>query len=70
MTGAMNALINGDYSSLDDDDVALIENFLSQHTDVVSWDYETETLDYGNFVNYPLFGLATACCTVHGYINQ
>jgi hypothetical protein len=67
---AMSALVNDDYSSLEENDCLLVDSFLSEHIDVVSWDYESETLDYGNFKNYPLFGLASDCCTIHGYIKE
>ena len=67
---AMSALMNGDTSGIEESDEKALDEFLAQYDDVVCWDYEPESLDHGNFKNYPLFGLATDCCTVHGYVES
>lgn len=67
---AMSALINGDVSGLDTTDEALLDQFLEQFSDVVTWDYDAKSLDTGDFRSYPLFGLATDCCTVYGYVSE
>lgn len=64
---AMSALINGDVSGLDTTDEALLDQFLEQFSDVVTWDYDAKSLD---FRPYPLFGLATDCCIVYGYVSE
>ena len=66
----MSALINGDVSGLDTTDEALLDQFLEQFSDVVTWDYDAKSLDSGDFRSYPLFGLATDCCTVYGYVSE
>jgi hypothetical protein len=67
---AMSALINGDVSGLEPTDETLLDQFLEQFSDVVTWDYDVESLDSGDFRSYPLFGLATDCCTVYGYVSE
>jgi len=67
---ALPPLINSDYDSLSDDDIELLDNFLSDYDDVITWDIDRESLEDGNFKNYPLFGLATDCCTIHGYTHS
>ena len=67
---AMSGLINDDRSGIEDSDEKLLDEFLSQHDDVVCWDYPIDEVDNGGFSNYPLFGLATDCCTIFGYIKS
>ena len=67
---AMSALINGDISGIEESDEALLDDFLARYGDVICWDYDSDSLDTGDFRAYPLFGLATDCCTVHGYITD
>ena len=67
---AMSALINGDVSGLETTDEWLFEEFLLDYSDVVVCDYDAELLDTGDFRANPLFGLATDCCTVHGYVSE
>jgi len=67
---AVLVLMSGDTSGIEDSDEKALDGFLAQHDDVICWDYEPESSDDGNFKNYPLFGLATDCCTVHGYIES
>ena len=67
---ALCPLINGDFSGLNDSEDDLVMEFLSDYDDVITWDIDRESLEDGNFKNYPLFGLATDCCTIHGYIKE
>ena len=67
---AMPALINDDTSDLNERDEKLLDAFLARYDDVVCWDYEPEVFDDNDFRNYPLFGRATDCCTIHGYIQS
>jgi len=64
---ALSALINGDYSSLNCDDTITLDKFLDYFAKVTHWDVDMESLEDGNFKRYPVFGLATDCCTVKGY---
>ena len=67
---AIVPLINGDFTGLDDSADDLVMEFLSDYSDVITWDIDYESLEGENFNNYPLFGLATDCCTIHGYIKE
>lgn len=67
---ALSALINDDFSGLEDDSVDMFNDFMVQFDDVIHWDYDSDSLNNGNFMNYPLFGLASDCCTIHGYVKK
>jgi len=65
---ALGALINDDYSGINDEDVIILDKFIEYFTGVTHWELDIDSLEHGNFKRYPAFGLATDCCTVRGYI--
>ena len=64
---ALSALIVGDYSGISDDDGILLDKFLEEFREVTYWVVDYSSLEDNNFMRYPVFGLATDCCTVNGY---
>ncbi len=64
---ALNALINDDYSGMNDEDAIILDKFLEYFASVTHWDIDANSLEHGNFKRYPAFGLATDCCTIKGY---
>jgi hypothetical protein len=64
---ALSALINEDYSSLNWNDIITLDTFLEHFAEVTHWEVDMDSLEDGNFMQYPAFGLATDCCTVKGY---
>jgi hypothetical protein len=67
---ALSALINGDDSGISDEDIKTLDEFLLRYSEIIMWDIDADSLENGGFKNYPLFGLATDCCTVHGYTTK
>ena len=62
---ALSALINGDYSGLDDVDEAYLQVFLQRESHIDHWDVKS---DATYFSKYPEFGLACDCVDVVGIV--
>ena len=69
-TWAMSALINGDESSFSREDSQLFNDFIKRHSDVVSWDYDYDSLDNPSFNSCPLFGDPCDVVSVSGYVSK
>jgi len=67
---ALSALINEDYSGISFDDEIQLDKFLEYFKEVTHWDVDHESLEGGNFMRYPAFGLAADCCTIRGYAQK
>ena len=71
---ALSALINGDYSGLDDDDEENLRAFLKRESYVDDWDVKRDDdgamENYGDtyFSKWPEFGLACDCVDVVGIV--
>jgi len=59
----ISALINGDYSGLDNDEEKLLSDFVSQYSDYknATWDVESEE---GHFIDCDVTGLFSNCFDV------
>tara|TARA_Y100000114_G_scaffold107286_1_gene100614 strand:+ start:1603 stop:1878 length:276 start_codon:yes stop_codon:yes gene_type:complete len=71
---ALSALINGDYTGLDDKDESALNDFLERERGIDVWDVkcdeETGEPSEPYFSKYPEFGLACDCVDVIGIIFE
>jgi len=63
---AISALINGDYSGLEEDDEKNLKGFLKRESYIDEWDVDSD--QDPSFTSHPAFGLACDCVEVTGIV--